>query len=117
MRAILLILIVIVVAVIGILATGLVDVTQRRGATAPDVAATGNGVTARGGQAPAFDIETGSVAVGTRPANVTLPMPEVRVKPAANGQQPAQPSPQQNTQQAQQQPAQQQPSSIQGNGI
>ena len=73
MRAILLILILAVVAVIAAVATGFVDINQTRSAEVPAVATTENGVTAKGGQAPAFDIETGSVAVGTSEANVTLP--------------------------------------------
>jgi hypothetical protein len=55
----------------------------------PDVDRTQNGLIAKGGQAPAFDIETGSVAVGTRQANVAVPLPEVRVKPAGGGNPPA----------------------------
>ena len=66
MRAILLILILAVVVLIVAIATGFLDINQIRGAKAPDIDASRNGVTATGGQAPAFDIETGSVAVGTR---------------------------------------------------
>jgi hypothetical protein len=83
MRAILLVLIVAVVAIIALVATGLVDPRLVRGAQAPDVDVSRNGVTASGGQAPAFDIETGSVSVGTRDANVKVP--ELRVNPAGNG--------------------------------
>ena len=82
MRAILLVLILAVVAIIALVATGLVDVRQIRGARAPDLSATRNGVTAKGGQAPAFDIETGSVSLGTRDAKVKVPA--LRVNPAAN---------------------------------
>ncbi len=82
MRAILLILILGIVALIAAVATGFVDINTVRGAKAPDVDASRNGVVAKGGQAPAFDIETGSVSVGTRPANVTVPVPQVRVNPA-----------------------------------
>ena len=39
----------------------------------PQISATGNGVTAKGGQAPAFDVETGSVKVGTEQATVKVP--------------------------------------------
>ncbi len=77
MRAVLLILIVAVVAIIIAVATGLLNISQIRGARAPDVAASGNGITATGGQAPAFDIETGSVKVGTKDANVKVPTLEV----------------------------------------
>ena len=37
--------------------TGFVSIDQIRGAKAPDVSASRNGVTAKGGQAPAFDVE------------------------------------------------------------
>jgi hypothetical protein len=82
MRALILILILIVVAVLAAVATGYVDINQIRGAKAPEVSATGNGVSAKGGQAPAFDIQTGSVQVGTRNATVTLP--DVKVVPPGN---------------------------------
>ena len=78
MRAILFILILVVLAVLVLLGTGLVDINQTRPAAAPDVEATGSGVTASGGQTPAFDIETGSVAVGTTQRNVAVPSVEVR---------------------------------------
>ena len=73
MRALLLILIVAVLAFLVALGTGFLDINQIRGAKAPQVSATRNGVTARGGQAPAFDVETGSVKVGTRKATVNVP--------------------------------------------
>jgi hypothetical protein len=78
MRAILLILILAVVILIVAIATGFLDINQVRGAKAPDIDASRNGVTATGGQAPAFDIETGSVAVGTKEANVPVPTLEVK---------------------------------------
>lgn len=87
MRAILLILIVAIVALIAAMATGLIDIDQTRPARAPDIAATDNGVSARGGQPPAFKVETGSVAVGTKDTNVTLPT--LQVKPAGDAGQPA----------------------------
>jgi hypothetical protein len=89
MRPILLILILGIVALIAAVATGLVDIRGVRGGKVPDVDRTANGVVAKGGQAPAFDIETGSVAVGTRQANVVVPVPEVRVKPAPEANPPA----------------------------
>jgi hypothetical protein len=82
MRAILLVLILAVVAIIALVATGLIDVRQTRGAKAPDLSASSNGITASNGQAPAFDIETGSVSVGTRDAKVKVPA--LRVNPAGN---------------------------------
>lgn len=99
MRAILFIFILAVVVLIGALATGMVDINTIRGAKAPTVAASENGVSATGGQAPAFEVETGSVAVGKGQANVTVPkltvergqaqvpVPELEVRRA--GEQPA----------------------------
>jgi hypothetical protein len=87
MRAILFILILAVAAVIVALGTGLVDIDQTRGVEVPEVQATGNGVSASGGQAPAFDIETGSVQVGTTQANVTVP--SLEIQPAGNDAQPS----------------------------
>jgi len=78
MRAVLLILIIAVIAVIVAVASGFVDINQIRGAKAPRVATTDNGVVAKGGQAPAFDIETGSVKVGSTDA--TVKVPSVRVQ-------------------------------------
>src|SRR4029453_1116629 len=77
MRAVILVLILIVVAAIVLIATGLVDINQVRGARAPNIDASRNGVTASGGQAPAFDVETGTVSVGTRDANVKVPSLQV----------------------------------------
>ena len=73
MKAFLLVLILLVVVVIAALATGMVDINTVRGARAPTIAASENGVTATGGQAPAFEVETGSVALGTGEANVAVP--------------------------------------------
>lgn len=88
MRAVLFILILAVVAVIIAVATGFLDISQTRQAEVPTVSATENGVVAQGGQAPAFDVETGSVTVGTRQANVAVPVPEVQVRPPAGEQAP-----------------------------
>jgi hypothetical protein len=81
MRAILLVLIVAIVAIIIAIATGFLDINQIRGAKAPQLSTTTNGVTAKGGQAPAFDVETGSVKVGTKQSTVKVPTLEV-VPPA-----------------------------------
>jgi hypothetical protein len=80
MRAIILVLILAVVALIIAVQTGFLDIRQTRGAEAPDISANASGVTASGGQAPQFDVETGKVAVGTRPENVTVQMPTVEVQ-------------------------------------
>ena len=87
MRAILLVLILAVVVIIGAIATGFLDISQVRGARAPDIDASRNGVTATGGQAPSFDVQTGSVGVGTRDA--TIKVPEVQVNPPASQAAPA----------------------------
>jgi hypothetical protein len=86
MRAILFILILVVVAGLILIGTGLIDINQTRPAAVPNVDATGRGVTASGGQTPAFDIETGSVAVGTTQRNVAVPSVEIRPASEANAQ-------------------------------
>ena len=88
MRTILIILILAIVVVIGGIASGFVDINQIRGAKAPEISTTHNGVVAKGGQAPAFDVETGSVKVGTTNATVKVPALEVQ-KPAENQAVPA----------------------------
>ena len=78
MRAILLIFIIAIVALIAAFATGLIDITQTREARAPNVGARDGAISAQGGQSPAFEVQTGSVEVGTREANVAVPKVEVR---------------------------------------
>ena len=82
MRAVIVILAIIIVAIIAAIATGYLNINQIRGGKAPQVAATGNGVTAKGGQAPAFDVETGTVKVGTKETTVKVPV--LKVEPARN---------------------------------
>ena len=83
MRAIIMILILVVVLILAGIGTGFIDVDQIRGAKAPDISATKNGVVAQGGQTPVFDVETGSVTVGTK--DTTVKVPAVRVdQPADN---------------------------------
>lgn len=82
MRAVILVLIIAIVAIIAAVATGFLDINQIRGAKAPEVSATGNGVVAKGGQTPAFDVETGSVKVGTQ--NTTVQVPRLEVVPPQN---------------------------------
>jgi len=82
MRAAILILVVLILAVIAAIATGFVDINQIRGTKAPEIRATRNGVTATGGQAPAFEVETGSVKVGT--TNATVKVPKLEVVPPEN---------------------------------
>ncbi len=99
MRAILTILIVAVIALIGAIALGLVDFTQTRGATAPTLETDNGAIRARAGQTPAFEVQTGTVAVGTRSA--TVPVPRVEVSrdkaqvqvPSVEVRRPAEPQP------------------------
>jgi hypothetical protein len=68
---------VVILAVIAAAATGFLNISQKREAQAPTVATTGNGVAAKGGQTPAFQVETGSIRVGSKDATVKLPTVEV----------------------------------------
>lgn len=98
MRAILLVLILGVVALIAAIATGFLSVGQTRDARAPTIQSTDGSLQAQGGQAPSFEVQTGSVEVGTREANVAVPrveikrdkaqvdVPTVKVKPAGEPQ-------------------------------
>ena len=86
MRAVLLVLILAIVAILAALWSGFLNINQTREARVPNVAATGNGVAASGGQTPAFDVETGSVSVGATQTNVTVPVPNVQVNPPAGNQ-------------------------------
>ena len=78
MRAVLLVLILAVVALIAALQTGLINISQTRPATAPTVEAGNGAIRTQAGQAPAFEVETGSVGVGTREANVAVPQVQVK---------------------------------------
>jgi hypothetical protein len=82
MRAVIFVLVILILIVIAGIATGFIDINQIRGAKAPEISATRNGVTAKGGQAPAFDVETGSVKVGT--TNATVKVPKLEVVPPQN---------------------------------
>lgn len=85
MRAIILILIVLVLAILAAVATGFLNISQIRGGQVPQISATGNGISAKGGQAPAFDVEAGSVRVGSKPSTVKVPSLEV-VRPGNENQ-------------------------------
>ena len=78
MRAIFLILILAVVALIGAIATGYINVSQTRGARAPQIEAGDGSIRATGGQSPAFEVQTGSVEVGSQETNVAVPKIEVK---------------------------------------
>jgi len=77
MRTLIVVLIIAILAVLALVGSGFVRLSQTREAKAPQVSATSNGVTAKGGQTPAFDVETGSVKLGTRQATVKVPALEV----------------------------------------
>src|SRR3954447_24115951 len=83
MRAVIFILIIVVILFIAGVASGLLNINQTRDAKEPQVTATRNGVTAKGGQAPAFDVETGSVKVGSK--QTTVKVPEVTIQKRARG--------------------------------
>ena len=78
MRAVLFIVIVAIVVIIGAVATGFVDVRQIHAGSVPSITASRNAITAKGGQAPAFDVQTGSVKVGTEETNVPLPTLQIQ---------------------------------------
>lgn len=82
MRPVVFILIIAVVVLLIGIGTGFIDINQIRGAEAPEITATHNGVVATGGQTPAFDVETGSVRVGAK--EQTVKVPAVEVVPPAN---------------------------------
>ena len=98
MRAIFLILILAVVALIAAFATGIVDISQTREARVPRLEASDGAIRAQGGQPPAFEVQTGSVEMGKREANVAVPkvvvqrdkakvdVPSVEVRPAGEPQ-------------------------------
>ena len=85
MRAVILILIIIILAIIAAIAIGFLDINQIRGARAPEVSATHNGIVSKGGQAPAFDVQTGSVTVGSKETTVKVPALKVQ-RPADQAQ-------------------------------
>jgi hypothetical protein len=61
---------VLILAVIAAFAFGLVDVNQTKETKLPEVAV-------KGGQAPAFDVDTAKVDVGTKETSVAVPKVEV----------------------------------------
>lgn len=81
MRAVILILIVVILVIVAGVSTGFLNISQIRGGKAPELTASRNGISAKGGQAPAFDVETGSVKVGTKETSVKVPTLEVQKAP------------------------------------
>lgn len=62
--------VVLIIAVIAAFAFGLVDINQTKDAELPEVAV-------QGGQAPAFDVDTAKVNVGSKETSVDVPKVEV----------------------------------------
>ena len=83
MRAVFFILILAVVALIVLVQTGLIGVTQTRNAALPSVSAEGGKIVAKAGETPAFDVQTGSVGIGSRDAAVPLPKVTIGTQPGA----------------------------------
>jgi hypothetical protein len=83
MRAVLFVIIIAIVAVVAALATGLLNIRQLRGGEPAQVSASGNGVTA-GGAPPAFEVQTGSVKVGTTDAHLKVKVPKLQVMRPGN---------------------------------
>ena len=86
MRAVILVLILAVVALIIAITSGFLDIRQMRSAEVPRVSTNGAAVTTTGGQAPAFDVETGKVAVGSTDRNVTVKVPTLEVQAPQSNQ-------------------------------
>lgn len=59
-----------ILAVIAAFAFGLIDISQTKEMQAPEVSV-------QGGQAPAFDVDTAKVNVGTEATDVTVPTVDV----------------------------------------
>jgi hypothetical protein len=89
MRAVISVLVIALVAIIAAIATGFLDINQIRSAQAPQISTTQNGVVAKGGQTPSFDIETGSVKVGAQDTQVKIPSLQVQRPPEPGANQPA----------------------------
>ena len=78
MRALLLMLILAIILVIAAVATGFLNVRAFGGGEPAEITAGKNGVSAKAGQPPAFDVETGSVKVGTKETTVKVPTIELQ---------------------------------------
>lgn len=70
MRNGILIVLVAIAAIVGAFAFGLIDINQTKETKLPEIAV-------EGGQAPAFDVKTAKVDVGTTTTSVELPKVEV----------------------------------------
>ncbi|ARS27475.1 hypothetical protein [Sphingomonas sp. KC8] len=70
MRNGVLIVLIAIVAIVGAFAFGLIDINQTKETRLPEIAV-------EGGQAPAFDVKTAKVDVGTTTTSVDVPKVEV----------------------------------------
>ncbi len=74
------------IILIAAIQLNLLNFKQARPASVPGVEVTSNGITATGGQTPTFEVETGTVAVGTRNATVAVPVPTLEVRGPGDNQ-------------------------------
>ena len=79
MRAVFLILIIAVVALIAAVLTGMIDIRQTQPAVAPGIESQDGKIVTRSGQAPAFDVQTGTVGIGS---GATVAVPKVEIQPS-----------------------------------
>jgi len=107
MRAVFLILIVAVVALIAAVLTGMIRLPMTQPAVAPGIETVDGKVVVRPGQAPAFDVQTGSIGVGTgktvalpkveiQPSDTRIGVPSIEVRRPGDAPAPAAPTPQGN---------------------
>ncbi|MBB3764587.1 hypothetical protein [Sphingomicrobium lutaoense] len=64
MRRLLILLIILVIGAIALVASPFLDVSQTRPATLPKVEADDEKIVAEPGQAPSFEVETGTITIG-----------------------------------------------------
>lgn len=74
-RTVLILLAIAALVLLVLFATGFLNVNQTQEARLPDV-----DVSAEGGQAPAFDVDSKEVVVGTTESNVSVPDVDVSTK-------------------------------------
>lgn len=89
MRTVIVLLILVVAVLIVAVGSGLINVRQTEPAELPQVSVSEDGVAATGGRQPTFDVETGTVAVGSETRAVTVPKLEVEPAPDAEPEQPS----------------------------
>ncbi|HEX8839201.1 MAG TPA: hypothetical protein VF750_01875 [Sphingomicrobium sp.] len=87
MRAIISILVLVIIIGIALVATGYVRISNFRGQP-PVLTATRNSVTVGGGEATGFEVQAGSVKVGTENKTVSVPT-SVRIEKPSRNEAPA----------------------------